>query len=297
MLRTSAVIRVGPAGWSYKDWEGPVYPSPVPRGFDRLGWIVDHFDTVEVNSTFYRTPSVSAARSWAERIGGNPRFEMTLKLQKELTHEKSWNADEGKRFRAFLGPLEESGRLGAILAQFPWSFRYSADARERLERIREALDGLPLVVEVRHDSFDTEEFRELLRERSIGLANIDQPPHDHALEPAAHVTSGVAYIRLHGRNREKWFDHEEAWERYDYLYSKDELDDWVGKARSLEAEKVFVVTNNHFRGQSVANALEIRKSLGEEIVIPQTVAEYYPDRFEARLRAEDERGQMLFRFR
>lgn len=290
------MIRVGPAGWSYGDWEGPVYPKPVPADFDRLGWIATYFDMVEVNSSFYRTPAPSMARSWSARVRHNEVFEMTVKLNRSFTHEPGWSGGDEREFLAFVEPLGEDHCLGAVLAQFPWSFRHDSEALRRIDAIHQFLRPHHLVVEVRHDSFDTAEFRHFLAERNIGIANIDQPEHAHGIRPASHVTSEVGYIRLHGRNRQKWFDHEEAWERYDYLYSANELSEWVGRAREMEAEKIFVVTNNHFRGQAVANALEIRGSLDGAVEIPRSVAEYYPDRFEAPPAIDDAGGQSVFPF-
>lgn len=267
-------IRVGPAGWSYKDWEGIVYP-PHKSKFDHLAYLADYFDTIEVNSSFYRTPPATHARSWVRRVAFNPDFVFTAKLAQDFTHEKLFPSSEAVAlYRTFLEPMHSDGKLGAVLAQFPWSFKESLDSRTRLRKIFEAMKGVPLVVEMRHGSFQTEDFLKFLRDHGVGFANIDQPIFGDSVRPSAVVTSEIAYVRFHGRNYEKWFEHEESWERYDYLYSEKELDDWVPRIKSMskESTNVFVVTNNHFRGQAIQNAGELKRKLGQEARMPGALA-------------------------
>jgi len=269
-LNKTRSIRVGPAGWSYKDWEGIVYP-PHGSKFDHLAYLAEFFDTIEVNSSFYRTPPATHAKSWVRRVAFNPEFLFTAKLAQEFTHARDFpSADEVALFRQFLEPLQSEEKLGAVLAQFPWSFKDSRGSRERLRRIFEALKGVPLVVEMRHGSFQTEEFLLFLRDNGVGFANIDQPIFGNSVRPSAVVTSDVAYVRFHGRNYEKWFEHEESWERYNYLYSDKELDEWVPRIESMHSggAQVFVVTNNHFRGQAIQNAGELKKKLGQASRLP-----------------------------
>jgi len=273
MTKTGSV-RVGPAGWSYKDWEGIVYP-PHKSKFDHLAYLAGYFDTIEVNSSFYRTPPVTHSRSWVRRVSFNPEFVFTAKLAHDFTHGKLFPAREDVTlFRTFLEPLQTAVKLGAVLAQFPWSFKESADSRTRLRKIFEAMKGIPLVVELRHGSFQTEDFFLFLRDHGVGFVNIDQPIFGDSVRPSAVVTSDVAYVRFHGRNYEKWFEHDESWERYDYLYSEKELDDWVPRIESMSSEStnVFVVTNNHFRGQAIQNAGDLKRKLGQETRMPGTVA-------------------------
>ena len=271
MTKTGS-IRVGPAGWSYKDWEGIVYP-PHNSKFDHLAYLAEYFDTIEVNSSFYRTPPVTHSRSWVRRVSFNPEFVFTAKLAQDFSHGKLFPSREDVTlFRTFLEPLQTAVKLGAVLAQFPWSFKESADSRTRLRKIFEAMNGIPLVVEMRHGSFQTEDFFLFLRDHGVGFVNIDQPIFGDSVRPSAVVTSEVAYVRFHGRNYEKWFEHDESWERYDYLYSEKELDDWVPRIESMSSEStnVFVVTNNHFRGQAIQNAGELKRKLGQESRMPGT---------------------------
>src|SRR5215471_6569125 len=232
--RGVAVIRVGPAGWDYPDWKGIVYPSRRPRGFDALEYLAHYFRTIEINSTFYRPTPATTARSWARRVAHNPDFRFTAKLWKRFTHERdaAWTADEVKAAREAADVLADEQRLGAILLQFPWSFRNDDAAREWLGDVFRAFRGLPLVLEVRHASWNTPDVLAWLTEQAVGLVNIDQPLFSHSIKPGAHVTAPVGYVRLHGRNYREWFrDQAGRDERYDYLYTAAELAPWVARIR------------------------------------------------------------------
>lgn len=273
-------VRVGTAGWSYRDWEGIVYPRPLPRGFDRLRWMAALFDLVEINVSFYRIPPARTSESWVERVGEEPGFSFSAKVPRPLTHESA-PLDPALlgRFEEFLRPLGEAGRLSAILAQFPWSFRARPESLERLQRLRDRLTQAPLIVEVRHGSWTTAEWMERLREQEITIASIDQPVIGDSIEPRLWPRAQV-YVRFHGRNRRTWFDANAGRdERYDYEYSLAELAPWVEGLRSLPTETtgIQVVTNNHFEGQAVINGLELKALLGaEEVVVPEPLAESRP---------------------
>lgn len=266
-------IRIGPAGWSYKDWAGVVYPAPKPRGFDPLSYVAGYFDTVEINSTFYRPAPARNAHSWLDRVEGNPSFRFTVKLWKRFTHERkeAWGAGEVKEARAVLDTLQTGERLGAVLVQFPWSFRRTDENREWLDDVTRAFDDFSLVLEVRHASWNTPEFYHELTDRGIGFVNIDQPLFHDSIKPSARATSPVGYVRVHGRNYKEWFREGAGVEaRYDYLYSADELRPWAERATEIAAapqtQEVYVVTNNHFRGKAAANALMLRSMLEERSV-------------------------------
>lgn len=272
-------IRVGPAGWSYEDWKGTVYPRGGRR-VDPLAYLAGYFDTIEVNSAFYRIPPPSHSASWVRRVRQNDRFRFCTKLFQGFTHGNEFpSAPEVDAFSAYLKPFVDEGRLGAVLAQFPWSFRDGAESRRRLASIARAFREVPVAVEIRHGSFATDEFFEFLDACGLAFANIDQPIIGESFRPTSIVTGPVAYVRLHGRNYEKWFDHQESWERYDYLYSTDELVPWIDRIRTAAAKKdVYVVTNNHFRGQAIVNAIELKRGLGQSADVPPPVREHYGDR-------------------
>lgn len=272
-------IRIGPAGWSYTDWEGTVYP-PRRSKFDQLAYLASFFDTIEINSPFYRIPPPSHATSWVRRVSANPSFKFTTKIFRGFTHDAGrLSAGDVKAFRDYLDPLAGSDRLGAVLLQYPWSFRNSEESRDRLKRLFTAFDGYPLALEVRHATFQNLEFFHLLEEHNVAWVNVDQPLFHDSVTPSDTTTGPFAYVRLHGRNYEKWFAHGETWERYNYLYSKEELAPWVDRIREMSREKVtYVITNNHFRGQAIVNAVELEASLGMEAKMPPQLREAYPGR-------------------
>jgi len=273
------VIRVGVAGWDYEDWRGPVYPDPAPRGFDPLAWLAGWFDAIEVNSTFYRPASPATARSWARRVSHRPGFRFTAKAWRRFTHERGapFGAEEVRPARAALDALAEEGRLGAVLLQFPWSFKREEATRAWLRRVTEAFQGLPLVLEVRHASWNVPELYASLAAQGIGFVNLDQPLFRDSLPPSAVATAAVGYVRIHGRNWKDWFRADAGRdERYDYLYAPDELRPWADRARAVAAapgvEDVYVITNNHFAGQEVVNALQLRSLLeGRRVEAPETL--------------------------
>jgi uncharacterized protein YecE (DUF72 family) len=278
-LENTNKIRVGPAGWSYTDWEKVVYPPHGSR-FDHLAYLASFFDTIEINSPFYRIPPPAHAKSWVRRVGDNPDFLFTTKVFRGFTHEKAELAPADlDAFRAYLDPLAEANRLGALLLQFPWSFKNTPESLEKLTALFDAFADYPKALEVRHASFQNRDFTRFLEEHDVSWVNVDQPLFDNSVKPADAVTGPLAYVRFHGRNYEKWFAHEESWERYNYLYSKEELEPWVERIDAMaKSRDVFVVTNNHFRGQAIVNAGDIKESLGLGGKLPPQLKEVYGDR-------------------
>jgi uncharacterized protein YecE (DUF72 family) len=285
------MIRVGVAGWDYPDWEGIVYPSPLPRGFDRLSFLADCFDSVEINVTFYRQPDRDMARSWASRVASRSSFRFTAKLYREMTHLRRDGAQdagslvanlkpEADRFLSGIDPIVSAGLLGALLVQFPYSFHDQPSNRDRVAVLIGLLPGLPIVVEFRHRSWDHDGALRFLHEIGAGFCNVDQPALGANLRPTGHVTSRVAYVRLHGRNAETWFRRgENAASRYDYFYSMEELKPWIDRVERLgeRAEEVFVIANNHYRGKGPANGLMLRSSLERKRVrAPADLVSTYP---------------------
>lgn len=272
-------IRVGPAGWSYKDWEGTVYP-PHGSKFDHLAYLASFFDTIEINSPFYRIPPPTHAKSWVRRVADNPNFKFTTKVFRGFTHDDASLVDaDFAAFRNYLDPLAGANRLGAVLLQYPWSFKNSEESRDKLATLFNAFDGYPLALEVRHSTFQNEEFLQFLNEHDVAWVNVDQPLFHDSVKPSDTMTGPLAYARLHGRNYEKWFAHGETWERYNYLYSKEELTPWVDRIQTMAtAKETYVVTNNHFRGQAIVNAVELEQSLGMDAKMPPQLKETYPGR-------------------
>lgn len=266
----------------YKDWEGVVYPSPKPKGFDPLAYIARYFSTIEINSTYYGSPLPATADKWVARVEPFPNFRFTAKLWKRFTHERktAWTRAEVKEACVPMDRLLRAGKLGALLMQFPWSFRRTDENREWLDDLARTFRRFPLVLEVRHESWNTPEFFAELAERGIGFVNIDQPLFKKSIKPSATVTSPVGYIRVHGRNYKDWFRKNAGVEaRYDYLYSRKELEPWVERAKEVAAnsEDAYVVTNNHYKGKAVANAAMLKALVEKKpAAVPPTLMKAYP---------------------
>ena len=274
-------IRVGPAGWSYQDWAGQVYPKPQPRGFDPLSYLAQYFDAIEINSTFYRIPDAKMTQRWVARVANHPDFRFTAKLWQGFTHEGKATAQDAAAFRQAMAPLREAGRLGAVLMQFPYRFHHTAENRASVQRLADAFRDYPLVLEIRHRSWDRAEVFAWLQERGLGFCNIDQPQVSYGIGLTHVVTSPVGYLRLHGRNTAMWFAEEaSAAARYDYRYPAEELQEVVDAVEviSRQARDTYLITNNHFRGQAALNALELRYHLRRSpIPVPPPLLTAYPE--------------------
>ena len=276
-------IRVGPAGWSYKDWIGIVYPRRKPTHFHEATFLANYFDTIELNVTFYRSVLAETAKEWIERVSLNSNFVFTAKLWQEFTHNRQLNAENERIVRPAMEALRDGGKLGALLAQFPWSFKNTKDTIAYLEKLIGRFHDFPLVIEVRHSSWDKPEFYSWLAERNVGFCNIDQPIIGRSLKPDERATSPVGYVRLHGRNYNEWFrerpDGEMSEQRYNYLYSDEELEPWLERIRTLEgnASAIYTVLNNHPDAKALVNAFQIIHGLtGKKLDIPEDMIERYP---------------------
>lgn len=294
------MTRIGPAGWSYKDWWGIVYPAKKPRGFHELSFLAQYFDAIEINVAFYRPLSAKTAATWLEHVAQNKNFRFTAKLWRGFTHDRNATAADESEFKDGLAPLMEANLLGALLLQFPWSFRNTAENREYIARLRARFEEYPLVLEVRHASWSEPGTLDLLEQLDLGLCNIDQPLFKRSVKPAALATSGVGYVRLHGRNYQSWFtENKHVGERYDYLYSVRELEPWLDRIKTVEraTKDTYVVTNNHYLGKAVVNAIEISSILkAQPMTAPTSLIEKYPELRDFTA-PQDAPGQLTFESR
>lgn len=316
-------IRIGTSGWNYPSgggtWNGIFYPATRSKragtkDFDELRFYAEHFDTVEVNSTFYGQPRADVTRSWAERTPS--AFEFSLKLYQKFTHPGMFKEAARRRadtayghtesapagadplldllaqvtqsdiddYKAGIEPLASGGRLGALLAQFPASFKDSPAARDYLSQLLRAFADYPVAVELRHRSW-SDAFGEtlaLLNAFNAAWAQIDEPKFRFSIrQNRLPNVKGFYYMRLHGRNAAQWWRHEHRDDRYDYLYSADELKEFAddaGAAKEL-VKKSYLYTNNHFAAKSVVNAVMLKAQLGEPIEgdYPPALVERYPE--------------------
>jgi uncharacterized protein YecE (DUF72 family) len=295
-------LRIGTSGWNYPTgegtWNGVFYPKSRSkkagtRDFDELRFYAEHFETVEVNSTFYGQPRAEVTRAWAEKTPA--AFDFSLKLYQKFTHPEMFvkatggdPADLDRKdvdaFRAAIDPLASAGKLGPLLAQFPASFKNEPASRGYLEWLLEAFKDYALAVELRHRSFSDEpaETLRLLGEHGAALVQIDEPKFRFSIrqDRLANVKT-FYYMRLHGRNAAQWWKHEKSEDRYNYLYSAPELEPFVEAAAeaSRDVKKTYLYANNHFSAKSVANAATIKAKLGQKLggAYPEAFVQRYPD--------------------
>ena len=251
------MIYIGTSGYSYDDWVGPVYPEGLAKS-EWLTFYAQEFKTTELNFTYYRMPNPWMLGRIADKVP--PGFLFTVKATREMTHvREEVDAALFQQFKDAVQPLIEQDKFGCVLAQFPNSFHNTPANQDYLRVLREQMGDLLVVIEFRNREWIQDEVFELLREQALGFCCVDQPQFRNLIPPIAITTGPVAYARFHGRNYKKWWKHEEAWERYDYTYKDEELQEWVPKIKRLdeEAEQTYVFANNHYQGQAVTTARQL----------------------------------------
>lgn len=279
----SGTVRIGPAGWSYADWGGIVYPARKPRGFHEAAYLSEFFDTIEINTSFYQPLRPEHCEQWIAHVSANPRFLFTAKLWQRFTHELGAEPEDERAVRAGFDVLRDAGKLGAVLLQFPFSFHRTDENTVYLKKLLKQFADYPLVVEVRHATWNENAFYAMLHERGVGFCNIDQPVIGRSIKPSERATARVGYVRLHGRRYDSWFTDDPAMppsERYNYLYSEQELEPWAARIRHLaeSGESTFVIANNHFEGKGIVNALQLIQMLsGAKVKVPETLRQHYPE--------------------
>jgi uncharacterized protein YecE (DUF72 family) len=315
-------VRVGTAGWSYKDWEGIFYPSGMQRRKQHpLEYLARFFDTTEINTSFYGPLKPEWAKLWCRKVAAvNAKFLFTAKLYRAFTHSpiavmeptsaatiRPTDEDEA-RTREGLDAIASEGRLGALLIQFPVSFKNTSLNREYLDRLLRQFIEYPRVVEVRHSSWNDATTLAAFTQKNVGFCNIDQPLLGRSLAPTEHVTGAIGYVRLHGRNYENWFadhasddpssdpqgsDSDNRNDRYNYLYNQQELAGWKERIASVaeRALTTYVITNNHFESKAGVNALELKAMIsGKRVLAPPTLIQKYPELRKIADAAEDSGG-------
>ena len=256
--------KIGTAGWSYPHWNGLIYPKTQAPGYHPLEQVARMMDVVEINSSFYAPLKPEVVRLWIKKTSVNPRFQFTAKLHQDFTHRRLLGEQEVAVFKDGLRPLLAAKKLGALLMQFPWSFRFTEENRDFVIRLRRAFHEFPLVAEMRHSSWMAEEAIGIFLDYRIGFCNIDQPEYTRAMPPTSLLTSGIGYVRLHGRNPKNslggYSASSERGRQHDYLYSPAELDEWADRIEHINrfADSTFVIFNNDAAGKSVVNALEMK---------------------------------------
>jgi uncharacterized protein YecE (DUF72 family) len=292
-METARQIRVGTAGWLYKDWDGVFYPPGMQRRKRHaLEFLAQCFDVVEINTSFYEHIKPELAKLWARKVAGNPKFVFTAKLHRSFTHSPLAvmgptsaatikPSDEDERLaREGLDALAATGKLGALLIQFPVSFKNTSLNREYLESLLRQFIEFPRVVEVHHESWNNPETLSHFMERNVAFCNIDQPLIGEPLDTTKHLTLPIGYVQLHGWNYDQWFEAEKGADRYNYLYSETELAGWREKVEHIAQKTVvtYVVANNYFEAKSAVNALQLKHMLtGQRARATETLLKHYPE--------------------
>jgi uncharacterized protein YecE (DUF72 family) len=316
-MELSSQLRIGTAGWSYKDWEGIFYPPGMRRRKQHpLEYLARFFDTAEINTSFYGPLKPELAKLWCRKVAAvNKKFLFTAKLYRAFTHSpvavmeptsaatiRPTDEDEALT-REGLDAIANEGLLGALLIQFPVSFKNTSLNREYIERLLRQFIEYPRVVEVRHSSWNDPATLAAFAQKNVGFCNIDQPLLGRSLAPTEHVTGAIGYIRLHGRNYEHWFADQGSGsdnradnrnDRYNYLYSERELAGWKDRILNIaeKAQATYVITNNHFESKAGVNALELKAMIsGKRVLAPETLIQKYPELRNIADPAEDEGGR------
>ncbi len=254
------MILIGTSGYSYKDWVGPFYPQGTKQG-DYLAHYSGEFNAVEINFTYYRPPTARIFERMLESSRGEVKF--AVKAHQEMTHERQCPDHLFDDFKSALKPLRQAGVFLCLLAQFPFSFKKSEAGLEHIERLRQRFAPLEIVVEFRNNSWIAEGTFDFLREKGLGYCCVDEPELKGLMPPEARATSRTAYVRFHGRNKDKWWEHKLPAERYDYLYEEKELREWLPRIKALEqgSDRALVFFNNHSDAKAVQNAKQMRMIL------------------------------------
>lgn len=267
------MIYLGTSGFKYEDWKGTFYPAGLSER-EWLPFYASHFDSLEINSTYYQLLHPATFYRMGQKVPEG--FLFTVKAYRTLTHEIGPGSEADlAAFLESIRPLRDSGKLGCLIAQFPNSFRANSDTRSYLAHLRQSCGDLPLAVEFRHRGWANAEAIDFLRREGMAFVCVDEPKLPTLMPPLAVATAEFGYIRFHGRNAGTWWRSKEAKQRYDYLYSEEELREWLPKIKGLSSQvgRVYLFMNNHPRAQAVANALELKGMLGDQVrqISPGTV--------------------------
>ncbi len=270
-------IYIGIAGWSYPDWNRIVYTK---TGIDQLKFVSSFVDCIEINNTFYRPPVERNSQSWLNRTSDKPDFFFTAKLHKDFTHKGKIDPDMVRQFHKGFEPLLSQGKLKRLLIQFRYDFADTRQNRNHLsEIVKNFTDSFDLAVEVRHKSWENPDALDFLNQLGVTVCNLDYPTSSNSFDLQRCTVGKTGYLRMHGRNTEKWFSKASRDETYDYYYSDAELNQIKQRITALaEAfESLTVVANNHYRGAELANAIELKAALtGQKQPVPEGLLRAYP---------------------
>jgi uncharacterized protein YecE (DUF72 family) len=300
LLDPASDIKIGTSGYSYsgpppKGWYGAFYPEKKRKGFDDLKYYSAIFNTCEINNTFYRPPSSAVAKAWAEKTPDD--FSFAVKLWQKFTHpvkvsrnkaDEQWeppSQNDFDEFRAGISPLAEAGKLGALLLQYPAGFHFSPENLEKVETTLRWFYDYPKVVELRHKTWSDEDaaLKALLLDNRASGVLIDEPKFATSIRQETEAIGEIFYFRAHGRNAKAWWRPKESWERYDYFYSREEIQKHAERIKAAAStpgvKKAFAFYNNHARANAPANAIMLSQELKVRLkaMPPEAMVTKFPD--------------------
>jgi uncharacterized protein YecE (DUF72 family) len=246
-------IFLGTSGYSYSDWNGIFYPAGLDRK-DQLEFYSSYFNTVEINFTYYTIPNRRIFDNMASRVPDD--FIFSVKGHKSMTHTRDCSRDDWRSYLDALSPLLDSKKLGPVLMQFPWAFKFSEGNLKYLEMIKGYSAGIDICVEFRNSSWMRKEVFDFIKGLDIIFCNVDEPRLKTLLPPTDINTASSGYIRFHGRNSANWWKPGQAYQRYDYMYSQEELAEWMPRIKKLSSntKSTFIYFNNHYKAKAVKSA-------------------------------------------
>jgi uncharacterized protein YecE (DUF72 family) len=285
-----AKLYVGTAGWSYKDWVDRFYPKSQTADFEWLEFYSQYFNVVEVNSTYYTYVGPNVVDGWIRKVEGKEDFLFTLKLHQDFTHKRKYSEEQVKAVKYNLNRLANAGRLGGLLVQFPYSSVLNKENADYLKNLVDLFSEYDKFIEVRHKSWFIKRFIDFAGKNRSSLCTIDQPMVGESIDFNPVKAGDDLYIRFHGRNEKAWKnsiatfgakqDYSQQSERYDYLYSPGELVEIEQRIKEVvdSVKRIFIILNNHPKGNAVANALELLHLIGGKmkINIPETTLKTFP---------------------
>lgn len=249
------MIYVGTCGFSYAAWKGPFYPATIRAG-EMLPYYAAAFAAVEIDASFYGVPAPATVE---RMVRATPKqFRFSFKIPRTLTHECNAAAAVHEDAALFVQSVEAAiaaGKFACGLLQFPNGFKHESANERYLRRLRDALEPLPLCAEFRNREWQSNRTLELLADIGVAWCNVDMPAYDVLLHPSADVTSGLGYVRFHGRNAQRWWTGNNT-TRYEYAYSEEELQPWADRVAEIDAaaESTYVFFNNHARANAPRDA-------------------------------------------
>ncbi|MGH7929927.1 MAG: DUF72 domain-containing protein, partial [Candidatus Binatia bacterium] len=292
--------KIGTSGYSYagpppKGWFGAFYPEKKTKGFDELKYYSQIFNACEINNTFYRPPSEAVAKRWATKTPAD--FTFVIKLWQKFTHPmkisrkqsgEQWETatkTDFDEFRAGMLPIAEGGKLGCLLLQYPAGFHCSEENIDKVQNTLRRFYDYPKVVELRHKSWNENnpEVKALLLENRASGVLIDEPKFATTIRQEPEAIGDIFYFRAHGRNSKAWWHSKESWERYDYLYSREQIKRHAGRIKTAAekpgVKKAFAFYNNHARANAPANAIMLSQELGVRLnaMPPEAMIANFPE--------------------